>query len=113
MPDTYLSGLVYGVSSRLLAKRMLDMQKQIPSLDDYSTLTEDNAQFTESETSDGWQKVRYYIESEEDAELAGLKMSELNGQQQAWVLKYQWYGQQKQLVDSQYISIFNAQQREN
>lgn len=112
MPDTYLSGLVYGVSSRLLAKRMLDMQKQIPSLDDYSTLTGD-AQFTESETSDGWQKVRYYIESEEDAELAGLKMSELNGQQQAWVLKYQWYGQQKQLVDSQYISIFNAQQREN
>ena len=109
MPDTHLQGLVYGVSSRLLAKRMLDMQKKIPSLDDYSAIG-DNA-LAEAEDSDGWQKVRYYIESEEDAELSQLKMSELNGQQQSWVLKYQWYGQQKQLVDSLYMGIFNAQQR--
>ena len=40
-----------------------------------------------------------------------IKIAELGGQQQQWVLKYQWYGQQKQLVDSLYMGIFNAQQR--
>ncbi len=113
MPDKYNRGLVYFVSSQLLSKRMMDMQKQIPSLDDYSTLTSDSNEFTETENSNGWQKVRFYVESEEDAELANIKMSELNGQQQSWVLKYQWYGQQKQLVDSLYMGIFNPQQGAN
>ena len=106
MPDAYLQGLVYGVSSKLLSKRMLDMQKKLPTLDDYSGDIAD-----EEVDMEGWQKVRYYVESEEDAELTQIKIAELGGQQQQWVLKYQWYGQQKQLVDSLYMGIFNAQQR--
>ena len=100
-PAHYLPASVYFVAARLLQKRMLDMVAKLPTQDDYSgTLA------NQDEDSEGWVKVRYYVEDEEDSELAGLKMSELNGQQQEWILKYQWYGQQKQLVDSYYINIF-------
>jgi len=100
-PAHYLPASVYFVASRLLQKRMMDMVAKLPKQDDYSTSIDE-----EDIDSEGWIKVRYYIEDDEDTELASAKMSELNGQQQEWVLKYQWYQQQKQLVDSYYINIF-------
>ena len=108
MPELYTQGLVYGVSSKLLMKRMMDMQKKLPTLDDYSGDIVD-----ETADLEGWQKVRYYVESEEDSELTQIKIAELNGQQQEWVLKYQWYQQQKQLVDNLYMGIFNPERRGN
>jgi hypothetical protein len=52
--------------------------------------------------SKGWETVRYYIEEEQDSELANLKISSLNAELQQFITQYNWYQGQLQLLTADY-----------
>ncbi|MBC8225744.1 MAG: hypothetical protein H8E74_01215, partial [Gammaproteobacteria bacterium] len=54
----------------------------------------------------GWEVVRYYIQDEEDPELAGVKLQELGAEQQQWAMEYKWYQERLQRVKSDYLEPF-------
>ena len=63
---------------------------------------------TQDSYYDGWNAVRYYIESEEDIEIAGAKMQELTAEQQLFATDYQWLQNQLASVTDEYEQRFMA-----
>lgn len=63
---------------------------------------------TQDSYYDGWNAVRYYIESEEDIEIAGAKMQELTAEQQLFATDYQWLQNQLASVTEEYEQRFMA-----
>ena len=103
LPTNLINAVALKVSSLLLSHRMRSMDKDLPEQVDYAALTSTSIA---ADTSHGWERVRFYIEEEEDSELSQMLIGGLNAETQAMVLRYGWYGQQKQLVDSLYGDIF-------
>lgn len=60
------------------------------------------------EYGEGWNAVRFYIENEEDIEIAGAKMQELNAEQQLFVTDYSWLQGQLQEVKEEFEQQFGA-----
>ena len=61
-------------------------------------LTEMKASLPNTTGSTDWAKVKTFIESEEDVELAAAKIQELSGEIQQWLIHYRW-------VESQYYTL--------
>tara|TARA_R100000152_G_C6780831_1_gene214124 strand:- start:3188 stop:4336 length:1149 start_codon:yes stop_codon:yes gene_type:complete len=97
------------VASLLLNHRMMSMQKDLPKNVDYASLSSSSIA---ADTSHGWERVRFYVEEEEDSELTQALIGSLNAEQQSFVLRYQWYQQQKGLVESLYSDIFMSENLE-
>jgi len=76
---------------------------QASTVDGYS---QTNSQATDY--NEGWNAVRWYIENEEDLEIASAKMNELNAEQQVFATDYQWLQNQLTLVNEEYEQRFVA-----
>ena len=104
LKSEYVNAVALKVASLLIQYRLMKMKEIIPAQVDYKAL---NATHTvAADTSHGWERVRFYIEEEEDSELTQMLLGGLNAELQAIVMRYQWYTQQKALVDSLYNDIF-------
>ena len=64
--------------------------------------SDSDTQSTAVEASKGWEKTRWYLEEEEDTELAQLKMQILNTENSQIQTEYQWIQAQMQIVDAEY-----------
>tara|TARA_R110002020_G_scaffold181645_1_gene376751 strand:+ start:9608 stop:10726 length:1119 start_codon:yes stop_codon:yes gene_type:complete len=105
MPDSYLNAIALKTSSLLIDYRMRKMKNDLPKNVDYATLNELSVA---ADTAHGWERVRFYIEEEEDSELTSMLLSGLNAETQSLTLRYQWYQQQKALIDREYEGIFQS-----
>ena len=112
IPEKYNVAIALFVAQELMKYRMRTMYKQIPTVADYSGVVSESdstALSAPEESSDGWEKVRWYVEIDEDPELAQIKMAELNGEQQQFVQRYQWYAAQYKDFATRYQQFFNIE----
>ena len=54
--------------------------------------------------SQGWEQVRFWLETEEDTEMSGATMSSLSGELQQFVTEYQWYQGQYKMLKQDYTA---------
>jgi hypothetical protein len=101
IPEKYNIAIGLYVSIELMAYRKRNLWLKLPDTPDYSV-----AYTASSEGSSGWEKVRWYIEADEDSELAQIKMAELNGEQQKFILDYQWYEKTEAELKRKYQQFF-------
>ena len=104
IPEKYTQGVALYVAKELLKYRLRKLHNALPQMADYSA-----SQDAASSTADGWERVRWYIEGDEDPELAQIKMAELNGEQQQILTKYQWYQQQVEILNNKYKQFYGGE----
>ena len=63
---------------------------------------QDGSYSASSSSSQGWEKVRDYIQSDEDVELSGASLSSLSSEMQQFVVEYQWYEKQQAKLQADY-----------
>ena len=63
---------------------------------------QDGTYSASSSSSQGWEKVRDYIQSDEDVELSGASLSSLSSEMQQFVVEYQWYEKQQAKLQADY-----------
>ena len=63
---------------------------------------QDGSYSASSSSSQGWEKVRDYIQSDEDVELSGASLSSLSSEMQQFMLEYQWYEKQQAKLQADY-----------
>ena len=100
-PEKYNVAIALFVAIELLRYRQRQLWKQLPPVLDYTGSHGDA-----DEDSMGWEKVRWYIEEDEDQELTSMKIAELNGEQQKFVLDYQWYQKTEGELVQKYQQFF-------
>ena len=100
-PEKYNIAIALYVGKELMAYRKRQLWKQLPPVLDY---TADYA--AAAEDSAGWEKVRWYVEQDEDQELTSMKIAELNGEQQKFILDYQWYDTTEKELERKYQQFF-------
>jgi hypothetical protein len=104
VPEKYNKAIAIYIAMELYKYRLRVMYDKLPPSVDYSgTLS------TPAEGSHGWEKVRWYVDEDEDTELAQLKMAELNAEQQAWMVQFQWYKEQLGNLSKEYQQFFNVE----
>ena len=114
-PAQYNEAIPLYCAIRVLAHKLVDMNnalsKHTDSAMEYTDangapLTQQN--YEGLTTNEGWEVVRYLVETAEDPELANSKMAQISGEQQQFVTEYQWIGNQIPLLQAQYERIINA-----
>ena len=63
---------------------------------------QDGSYSASSSSSQGWEKVRDYIQSDEDVELSGASLSSLSSEMQQFIVEYQWYEKQQAKLQADY-----------
>jgi len=101
LPHDFANALVLYLAVKMVERKLVTMNDQLSTMID-----EDNASAAPSGSVGGWEVVRYYIQDEEDVELSGAKIQELNAEMQQWVLEYQWYGERLQRLKAEYMEPF-------
>ena len=91
--ELYQIPLLYTAKFLLLYKMTL-LQAKLPELSDSSDGTYAEA----SASSQGFEKIRDYIENEEDSELAQIKLQAITGENQSLNQEYQWLQGQLQVI---------------
>ena len=104
IPEKYNQGIAIYVAKELIKYRMRKLHEALPQMADYS-----GTQSDPPSSADGWERVRWYIEQDEDTELAQIKMAELNGEQQQVLTKYQWYQQQAEILNNKYKQFYGGE----
>ena len=104
IPEKYNQGIAIYVAKELIKYRMRKLHEALPQMADYS-----GTQSAPPSSADGWERVRWYIEQDEDTELAQIKMAELNGEQQQVLTKYQWYQQQAEILNNKYKQFYGGE----
>ena len=131
-PDEYYIFPILHTASQVINYKLSAMRDRLPDAPNYdgyglpaTTATETtgvNDNVTQASTvagysqtatqatayNEGWNAVRWYIESEEDVELASAKMQELTAEQQLFVTDYQWLQGQLQLTQQEFEQRFAA-----
>ena len=93
-PDEYEHLIAIYASIKELQKQMYDMKSSLPTHNIYS----EDSPTAITAGDNGWQSVRYFIETEEDVELSSAAVQALGAEMQQFVGKYQWLqGQQAKL----------------
>ena len=98
-------------SVEIIKYKLSAMRNRLPDVPDYNEYTGDTATTSDAASSkyeEGWKSVKFYIESEEDTELASAKMQELTAEQQLFVTDYQWLQGQLQLTQQEFEQRFAA-----
>lgn len=107
IPQDFCIYIVLYTAIKLVEIKLSKMNDSLSTMIDEDTKGEVPNLTTDSATSvNGWKAVRYYIQDEEDTELAGAKLQELNAEQQQWTLEYQWYQERLQRLKSEYLEPF-------
>jgi len=101
IPQDYCIYIVLYTAIKLVEIQLSNMNDGLSTMID-----EDNASAAPSGSAGGWDVVRYYIQDEEDMELASAKLQELSAEQQQWTLEYQWYQERLQRLKSEYLEPF-------
>ena len=107
MPQDFCIYLVLYVAIKLVEVKLSKMNSGLSTMIDETNkgmlpnLTGDTAT-----AQNGWEAIRYYIQDEEDVELAGAKLQELNAEQQQWTLEYQWFQERLARLKSEYLEPF-------
>jgi hypothetical protein len=101
IPQDYCIYIVLYTAIKLVEIQLSNMNDGLATMID-----EDNASAAPSGSAGGWEVVRYYIQDEEDMELASAKLQELSAEQQQWALEYQWYQERLQRLKSEYLEPF-------
>ena len=93
-PDEAEYLIVLYAAVKVLQNKMNEMQASIVHSDQDGSWTTANT----SGENQGWEQVKYWIETEEDNELAQIQIAALSAELQQFVTEYQWYqGQQAKL----------------
>jgi|TARA_R110000824_G_scaffold98780_3_gene235492 hypothetical protein len=93
-PDEYEHLIVMYASIKELQKQMYDIKAELPTHNKY----DEDSPTSITTTENGWEAVRYYIETEEDIELSQAEMNALTAEMQQFMGRYQWLqGQQVKL----------------
>ena len=112
VPEKYNVAIALFVAIELMRYRKRVLWDKLPPVKDYTQNTVDDSSYTYSdalEASDGWEKVRWYIEKDEDSELTQIKIASLNGEQQKFVLDYQWYQNTEAELVQKYQQFFSIE----
>ena len=112
VPEKYNVAIALFVAIELMRYRKRVLWDKLPPVKDYTQNTVDDSSYTYSdalEASDGWEKVRWYIEKDEDSELTQIKIASLNGEQQKFVLDYQWYQNTEAELVQKYQQFFSVE----
>tara|TARA_R110002020_G_scaffold128392_4_gene287764 strand:+ start:1370 stop:2452 length:1083 start_codon:yes stop_codon:yes gene_type:complete len=104
VPEKYNTAIALYVGIQLMGYRKRGMWKKLPPTVDYNATQEEADQ-----ASAGWEKVRWYVEQDEDSELVQMKIAELNGEQQKFVLDYQWYDATEKELTQRYQQFFQIE----
>jgi len=107
-PTRYIGLLPLYCSERILAYWQVDMRNNIPALSDPTVAPLTRSQYEALSLDEGWEIVRYLIETEEDVELAQAKIGQIGQEQQQWFKDYEWLGQQLQAVKAEYMRRLGA-----
>ncbi|MAH42891.1 hypothetical protein CL614_04175 [archaeon] len=107
-PTRYLGLLPLYCAERILAYWQADMRNDIPALSNPAAAPLTRAAYEALSVDDGWEIVRYLIETEEDVELAQAKISQIGQEQQQWYKDYEWMVQQLQVVKGEYMRRLGA-----
>ena len=113
VPEKYNVAIALFVAIELMRYRKRVLWDKLPPVKDYTQNTVDSgSSYTYAdaqENSDGWEKVRWYIEKDEDSELTQIKIASLNGEQQKFVLDYQWYQNTEAELVQKYQQFFSIE----
>lgn len=101
-PAEYYRAVILYAAKKLCDKKLMDMRDTLAAKSD----SYDAGHSNPSETSQGWEKVRWYIEDDEDVELAGAKSSAMTAEQQQFALDYKWLQSQRQIIAQEYDLMF-------
>ena len=101
IPQDYCIYMILYTAIKLVEIQLSNMNDGLSTMID-----EDNASAAPSGSAGGWEVVRYYVQDEEDMELASAKLQELSAEQQQWTLEYQWYQERLQRLKSEYLEPF-------
>ena len=101
-PKEWYRAVILYSAKKLCDKKLMDMRDTLATKSD----SYDGTHSAPSETSQGWEKVRYYIEDDEDVELAGSKASAMSAEQQQFALDYKWLQSQRQIIAQEYDQMF-------
>ena len=111
-PDEYNVLPVLYTAEKVLEYKLGMLRKRLPKMPEYDGYADDNtgteAAPTSAAEAEGWDVVRYFIESEEDSELAGSKIQELSGEQQQIIADYNWIQGQLQGVKEEFEQQFTS-----
>ena len=107
-PEQYSIFPVLYTAEQILKFKLTVMRDRFADIPDYGAYTGGAADTASTAYGEGWNAVKFYIESEEDAELANLKMNELTQEQQTFLTDYQWLQGQLQEVKEEYEKKFAA-----
>ncbi len=91
----YLVPLYASIKS--LQNKMASMSDEIPRNSD-----QDGTHGNAATASQGYEKVRNYIEVEEDTELSSATIASLSSEMQQFVAEYQWYQGQQAKLEADY-----------
>ena len=107
MPQDFCIYLVLYTAVKLVEIKLAKMNDGLSTMIDEDTKGATPNLTTDSATAvNGWEAVRFYIQDEEDVELAGAKLQELTAEQQQWSLEYQWYQERLSRLKSEYLEPF-------
>ena len=101
-PSEWYRAVILFAAKRLCDAKLMDMRDQLATLSDSS----DGTHASPVEGTQGWEKVRYYIEDDEDVELASAKAQAMTGEQQQFALDYKWLQGQRQIIAQEYDQMF-------
>ena len=95
-PDEAEYLIVLYVGVKVLQNKMNEMQASIIHSD------QDGSYTASSGSSQGWEKVRDWLESEEDSEMAAASIQALSAEMQQFMNEYQWYQAQQMKLQQDY-----------
>ena len=101
-PAEWYRAVILFAAKRLCDAKLMDMRDSLATLSDSS----DGGHADPAEASQGWEKVRYYIEDDEDVELASAKAQAMTAEQTQFALDYKWLQSQRQIIAQEYDQMF-------
>ena len=101
-PAEWYRAVILFAAKRLCDAKLMDMRAKLAVLSDSS----DTTHSAPAEASQGWEKVRYYIEDDEDVELASAKAQAMGAEQAQFALDYKWLQGQRQIIAQEYDQMF-------
>ncbi len=101
-PKEWYRAVILYSAKKLCDKKLMDMRDTLATISDSFDASHSNP----SENSQGWEKVRYYIEDDEDVELASAKSGAMTAEQQQFALDYKWLQSQRQIIAQEYDQMF-------
>lgn len=100
MPSHHYNQVIMYAAIAVLHHKMVEMNASIVHSD------QDGSYTASSSSSQGWEKVRDWIEGDEDLELSSATIQALSSEMQQFITEYQWHANQMAALQQQYNASF-------